>query len=189
MAEQADTLGTQLMLLTRPVVYLRRIKVKDPLVRRFNETWHKDTLQPHWAATIGLWGGVATHETIIERAKVNYNVFKVFRSRNALSSRYGSFGHLRPQHDLALSAYLRWKSEVHEAPTPENVGMVASHFGILPIELRIYVDRVELLLAELGIEPAALLTKGSYDIVAPQWAKHSEDIDAHVTSTYSHVDV
>lgn len=182
-----EVFSSQMMLLTRPAAYLKRIGIKDALDKRFTDTWHTDTLKPHWASTIGLWGGVAHHETIIARARVNYNVFKLFRQRNALSSRHGTLGHLRPQYDLAFSAFLRWKT-VEGGPTVQNINTVSSHFGILPIELRTYVDRVEGILAELDMAPADLLTRGVYEIVAPHWVKHSEDIDAFVTSTYSHFD-
>lgn len=184
MSNSSD-LSSQLILLTRPHAYLRRVlKMTDVVERRFTDTWHRDTLQPHWARTIGMWGGVRAHEDIMKRANVNYNVFKAFRARHALASKNGALNSLRAQHELAISAYVRWKSAAVE-PTPETVSMTASHFGILPIELRTYVDRVEVLLAELGISAEQLVSKTGYDLLAPHWTAHQEDIDSIVVSTYS----
>ncbi len=181
----SSDLSSQLILLTRPHAYLRRVlKMADVVERRFADTWHRDTLQPHWARTIGMWGGVRTHEDIMKRASVNYNVFKAFRARHALTSKNGALNSLRPQYELAISAYVRWKSAAVD-PTPENVSVIATHFGILPIELRTYVDRVELLLSELGIGAEQLVSKAGYDLLAPHWTAHQEDIDATVVSTYS----
>lgn len=185
MPTPSEQLTSQLILLTRPQAYLRRVlKLRDIVPKRFADTWHSTPLQPHWATTIGMWGGVRDHDSIIKRAKVDYNVFKAFRSRHGLITRTGTLNARRPQHELALSAYMKWKTSALE-PTFENVNHIASHFGILPIELRVYVDRVEHMLSELQVDPERLLSKDTYDFLAPHWAPHSDDIDFIVVSSYA----
>lgn len=175
---------SQLILLTRPQAYLRRVMgVRDVVSRRFADTWHRDTLQPHWARTIGMWGGVRSTEAILERAGVSYNVFKSFRQRHALASKYGTSKKLRNQCELACSAYVLWQSS-DTAPTHDTVSNAASHFGILPFELRTYVDRVHQVLELNGIEAPRLLSDG-YGVVAPFWDPHQDEIDFMVMTAYA----
>lgn len=176
--DPTELLNTQIMLLTKPQTYLRKIGIRDVEVRRRAYTFHEQALTGRWAWTIGMWGGVATHEGIMRRTGATYANLKMFRQRNALQTKPS-----RSQWDLAVSAYVKWllEGEANASKAPA----IAAHFGILPIELRIYFDRVDLIRVELGIEPSAILDDENYQKVGELWTPHSEAIDAAVLSTYS----
>lgn len=179
MDEANETLVSQLTLLTRPQTYLRRLGIRDVEQHRLQETWHDRPLSGRWATTIGMWGGVATHTEIMSRADASYTTMNMFRQRNALTTRPS-----RAQWDLAASVYLRWKLDDEKV---EQVPAIAAHFGILPIELRIYIDRMKLVLIELGVQEAELLETEYYRQVEELWLPHSETIDGLVISTYAHL--
>lgn len=183
MSDPNDVLTTQLMLLTRPQAYLRRVlRRTDIAAYRMAQTFHSHPLPAHWARTIGMWGGVTDHHEIQKRSNTEYAALKMFRQRNALTTRIQR----RPQWDLAISAYLKWQMEGEDDPT--NAPTIASHFGILPIELRIYCDRMELVRLELGVDVGDLLDTENYRQVEVLWTPHSETIDGMVLSTYAQID-
>ncbi len=177
MDDPNEILTTQLTLLTRPQAYLRRLGIRDVAQQRQELTWHPHTLPSHWASTIGMWGGVMPHAEIMKRADVSYVTMNMFRQRNALMTRP-----TREQWDLAASAFLRWKLDKEDV---RQVPAIASHFGVLPIELRIYVDRMKLVVTELELQDAELFEPDQYVRVKEAWTAHGEAIDAFVVSTYA----
>lgn len=187
LADLAETLDHQLLLLTRPVRALKRFGVKDAMKERFEHTWHQRPLASHWAATIGMWGGVAGHPEIMERAKTDYVALKFFRAQNALTTRVGALSTRRPQWELAVSAFVKWQAE-KKLPLEKRIFTVASHFGILPIELRIYTDHIADIAMSLRLNASDFIDKSSYDAVEAVWGERHDMIDTAVLSTYGQDD-
>jgi len=190
MSGLADTLEHQLLLLTRPVRALKRFGVKDALKERFEHTWHQRPLSSHWAATIGMWGGVHSHTEIMQRSNTDYVALKNFKAQNALITRVGNMAARKPQWTLAVDVFVKWQAEKErKVPLEEKVFSISSHFGILPIEARIYIDHVTDICKDVGFTPVELLD--NYDVIELVWDQHLAMIDAAVVSSYrptSHAD-
>ncbi len=183
MDELNRALEFQLLVLTRSQPFLRRIGIRDIAERRFKETWHSQPLPAHWGATVGMWGGVETHSNIMKRAGVEYSALKAFRQRHGLTT-VTEADKVCARWELAASAYIRWKEGDGD---PARAVFVAAHFGILPVELRIYVERLEHVVRSLELEPGAILEPENYGAVQEAWAPHDEAIDGFVLSAYSQI--
>jgi hypothetical protein len=183
MSVLADTLEHQLLLLTRPVRALKRFGVKDALKERFEHTWHLRPLSSHWAATIGMWGGVHNHTDIMQRSNTNYVALKNFKAQNGLVTRVGTMEVRKPQWVLAVDVFSRWQVEKMRAvPMATKVIAVSSHFGILPVEARIYIDHITSICDDVGFTPVELLD--NYDTIEIVWDTHHAMIDDAVVSSY-----
>jgi len=186
MPDLNEALETQLILLTRPIRALQRMGIEDVVKTRFEKTWHERPLAKHWTSTIGMWGGVATPKEIMERSGTNASTYKTFRQYYGLTARTAGG---REQWSLAVDTFLRWIKEDLDIPLKERVAKVCAHFGILPIELRIYVDRITDITQDLGlIDQNDLLVKSKYEGIEFIWKReHQGPIDFYTASTYRHM--
>lgn len=119
---------------------------------RFEKTWHEHALLRKWVPTIGGWGQVWTPDVLMQLAKATPEDIKAFRHRYSLTTpRLRNPREKNPelrswrtvdQWVVAYGAYLRW-CQRGPKETPESV---ARDLGILPAELRIYVECISSLL-------------------------------------------
>ena len=181
MDELNQVLETQLLLLTRSQSYWRRLGIRDVTAYRFEKTWHTLPIPAHWGATVGMWGGIQHHAEIMKRAGASYVALKSFRQRNGLITAQNE---VPERWELAASAYIRWKEGTED---PSQAAVVASRLGILPVELRIYVDRVQHLMSSLELLPGAILEPENYETLRSAWEPHDVAIDGFVVSSYSQI--
>lgn len=177
----SQALESQLLLLTKPQSFLRRLKIRNVIERRLADTWHEQPLATHWAATIGLWGGVERVEAIRRRAGATDSAYRAFKQRFGLTVASRS---VRDRWELAASCFLRWEEFGGD---PKDAMTIAAYFGVLPIELRIYVDRMRAVVETLGVPAGDILDPEFAETLRTAWAPHDAAIDGLVVSSYSQI--
>lgn len=112
--------------------------------KRYETTWHHGHLPVNWAHTIGMWGGVATVDEIQAVAGVNYATLKMFRHRHSLTARPKK---TQKQWKLASGVFLTYVDRVEKTDIP----LLCADYGILPVEAKLYVERMVYLTADLEL--------------------------------------
>lgn len=137
---------------------LRALRL-DP-ADRVKHCGHRFAITPHWARTVGMWGGTATARTIMDRAGVERAAYENFKHRNRLKT----CGRKAPetQDVVSLTAYLVVNAKlIGNATVGEAAAAAAknwkthpeSHSGMLPVELMLRWTDMAMVLELTGLDP------------------------------------
>lgn len=148
--------------------------------QRFNKIGHRRPLSPRWCLTIGMWGLKSANEIMaatgispgVDQKNTQRGTYDVFKHRHRLLAgpQFARMMATLPDKDkrekpeggwnqchLATTAYVQSRilmGEIHRPFCGEVIDTVRLRLHILPIEVYLYYDAIEFILAEHGLTRA-----------------------------------